>query len=70
MSEEYSKVTIALAIAALYWRMKYIDSNPEVGMGPWIEHVLDDVEKDTGANFDADEKELILKRVKHKLAVK
>jgi len=68
MAKKYSKVTIALAIAALYWRMKYIDSNPEVGMGPFIEHVLDDVEKDTGANFDADEKKLILGRVKSKLA--
>lgn len=67
MTEEYSKVTIALAIAALYWRMKYIDCNPDVGIGPFIEHVLDDVEKDTGANFDADEKKLIISRVKRKM---
>ncbi len=67
MGEEYSKVTIALAIAALYWRLRYNDSNPEVGFGPFPDHVLDDIEKDTGANFTADEKKLILGRVKRKM---
>lgn len=67
MSEEYSKVTIALAISALYWRLRYIDSNPEVGFGPFPDHVLSDIEKDTGANFDPDERKLILSRVKRRM---
>lgn len=30
-----------LCIEALYWRRRYYDSNPEVGMGPTMERMLD-----------------------------
>lgn len=40
-----SKLTTAVAYA-VYYRMKYHDCNPDVGMGPFPETILDDTLND------------------------
>lgn len=58
-----AKTEIVLAAEALYWRLAYGESNPEIGMGPRVENVLDDLEDDTGLSFSTEERFAILDRV-------
>jgi hypothetical protein len=57
------KTEIILAAEALYWRLAYGESNPEVGMGPRVDNVLDDLEDDTGLSFSTEERFAIMERV-------
>jgi hypothetical protein len=48
---------------ALYWRKAYSDSNPDVGMGPSLETLLDSVLRRTGINLKDEERLLVVTKV-------
>lgn len=40
-----------LALEALYWRKAYADSNPDVGMGPSLSTLLDEVLQEANLGY-------------------
>lgn len=54
---------VRLVAEALYWRKGYADSNPDVGFGPFIDTLLEEVCKGARVSLTVDEKKEVLKRV-------
>lgn len=51
---------LAMTCSALYWSIQYDDSNPDVGMGPSIEMLLDGVLKQTEVKLDKLEYKVVI----------
>lgn len=60
---------ISMTVTALFYCKEYDDSNPDVGMGPSLEMLLDRVLKSSGVKLSKSEKELVLTRYKMKYHV-
>ncbi len=53
---------IELLRLALRWRRAYEDSNPDVGMGPSEEYLLDDLARMAGITLTPEDKAVLLNR--------
>lgn len=63
MAERGYSERAALAVEALRWRVRWGDSNPEVGMGPSNGELLDEITKAAGVTLTRDEYLWVLARV-------
>lgn len=52
---------------AVYWSKRYDDSNPDVGMGPTIDTLLDDVLRSTKLEVSEKERKNIVLSVSRRL---
>jgi hypothetical protein len=47
---------LVMTAEALYWRIRYVDSNPDVGMGPFPVTLLNKILEET--NVDLNERQI------------
>ena len=62
-----SILTIKLAVDNLYWRMRYDDCNPEIGMGSSVESMYDDMTRDLKLHFSDKDKSRIIAVVQRQI---
>jgi hypothetical protein len=53
-----------LAISAVYWRKGYSDSNPDVGMGPFLETLAKEVLDRANVDYTDEELDFIVEEVR------
>lgn len=65
MTESSGDILSAWA-EALYWRLEYMDCNPEIGMGPFPDTVLDEMLARNHAHLTEMGKANVLSRVRRR----
>lgn len=51
---------LELFVETLKWRVRYVDSNPDVGWGPSLETLISDISQAVGMNLTEQEFEVIV----------